>query len=65
MSSIEDIKGTRPVFLPEQFFDGKIEVWAVVEGLLGGLQKRATITGEGHSAGAGSRYGLFPSILMQ
>jgi Protein of unknown function (DUF3833) len=48
MSSIEHFKGTGPVFLPEQFFNGKIEGWAVVEGLLGGLQKRATITGEGH-----------------
>lgn len=45
--SIDDFKGTTPVFLPEQFFDGVLEGWAVLESLTGGLQKRATIVAEG------------------
>lgn len=44
---IEDFNDTSPVFLPEEFFVGKLEGWAVVESLTGGLQKRATIVGEG------------------
>lgn len=45
--SIKDFAGTTPVFLPERFFDGRLEGWAVLESLVGGLQKRATITAEG------------------
>jgi Protein of unknown function (DUF3833) len=45
--AIDDFKGTTPAFLPEEFFDGRLEGWAVLESLVGGLQKRATITAEG------------------
>ena len=44
---IEDFKGTKPAFLPEEFFTGKLEGWAVFESLVGGLQKRATISAAG------------------
>jgi hypothetical protein len=44
---IDDFKDTTPEFLPEEFFDGKLEGWAVLESLIGGLQKRATIAAEG------------------
>ena len=45
--AIESFKGTLPEFLPEGFFDGRLEGWAVMESLTGGLQKRATIAAEG------------------
>jgi hypothetical protein len=44
---IEKFKGTGPAFLPEDFFSGHLEGWAVLESLVGGLQRRATITAEG------------------
>ncbi len=44
---IEDFKGTQPVFLPEEFFDGQLEGWAVMESPIGGLQRRATIEAAG------------------
>ena len=44
---IEDFKGTSPVFQPEEFFVGRLEGWAVLESLVGGLQKRATINATG------------------
>jgi hypothetical protein len=44
---IEDFKGTAPVFLPEEFLIGRLEGWAVLESLVGGLQKRATISATG------------------
>jgi hypothetical protein len=44
---IEDFKGTKPEFLPDEFFVGKLEGWAVFESLVGGLQKRATISATG------------------
>jgi len=45
--AIDDFKGTTPVFLPEEFFRGRLEGWGGLEGLAGGLQKRSTITAEG------------------
>jgi hypothetical protein len=45
--AIEDFRETRPEFLPEEFFLGKLEGWAVFESLVGGLQKRATISAVG------------------
>ncbi len=45
--AIEDFEGTLPEFLPEEFFNGKPEGWGVMESPMGGLQKRATISGEG------------------
>jgi len=48
--AIDDFKGTRPIFLLEQFFVGRIEGWAVVESLVGGLLKRATIAAHGNSS---------------
>jgi hypothetical protein len=44
---IEDFEGTKPEFLPEEFFVGKLEGWAVFESLVGGLQKRASISATG------------------
>jgi len=38
---IEDFKFTTTEFLPEEFFNGQLEGWAVFEGITGGLQKRA------------------------
>lgn len=45
--SINDFKDTTPIFLPEQFFDGELEGWAVMENPIGGLQRRATIKAAG------------------
>ncbi len=45
--AIDAFAGTTPVFLPEQFFVGRLEGWAVVESLVGGLLKRATIAAHG------------------
>lgn len=45
--SIDDFKNTSPEFLPEEFFNGPLEGWGVVESLIGGLQKRSTIEAEG------------------
>lgn len=47
MATIDDFKNTTPEFLPESFFNGRLEGWAVFESLLGGLQRRATISAEG------------------
>ena len=35
-------EGTKPEFLAEEFFIGKLDGWAAFESLIGGLQKRAT-----------------------
>ena len=45
--AINDFIGTVPVFVPEHFFVGHLEGWAVIESLAGGLQKRARITASG------------------
>ena len=45
--AIDAFAGARPLFLPQQFFVGQLEGWAVLESLVGGLLKRATITGHG------------------
>lgn len=45
--SIDDFKGTTPEFRPEEYFNGQLEGWGVVESLVGGLQQRATIKAEG------------------
>ena len=45
--NIKDYSDTLPVFRPEEFFDGRLEGWAVLEGPLGGLQRRASIKAEG------------------
>ncbi|MCG6203629.1 DUF3833 domain-containing protein [Rhodopseudomonas sp. HC1] len=45
--SIDDFQNTSPEFLPEEFFNGRLEGWGVVESLIGGLQKRSTIQAEG------------------
>lgn len=50
--AIDDFKGTTPVFLPEEFFDGRLEGWGVIESLIGGLQLRATIAAEGRWSAA-------------
>ncbi|QQO22201.1 hypothetical protein JJB98_20805 [Bradyrhizobium diazoefficiens] len=43
--AIDAFRGAMPLFLPERFFAGRLESWAVLESLLGGLLKRATIAG--------------------
>lgn len=45
--AIDAFAGTSPVFLPEIFFVGRLEGWAVLESLVGGLLKRATISAHG------------------
>jgi hypothetical protein len=42
MMGIEHFEGTKPEFLAEEFFIGKLDGWAAFESLIGGLQKRAT-----------------------
>jgi hypothetical protein len=44
---IDDFRGTMPEFRPEEFLVGKLEGWAVLESVVGGLQKRATISATG------------------
>ena len=44
---IEEFRNTTPPFLPEEFFSGKLEGWAVLESVVGGLQRRAIISAEG------------------
>ena len=53
--SIADFKGTSPEFLPEEFFNGRLEGWAVIESLVGGLQRRSTILAEGRWDAASQR----------
>lgn len=45
--NIADFEGTRPEFRPEEFFVGRLEGWAILQGPLGGVQRRATIKAEG------------------
>ena len=45
--AIDAFVGTTPLFLPEKFFVGRLEGWAVLESLVGGLLKRATISAHG------------------
>ncbi len=45
--AIAAFEGTTPPFLPEKFFVGRLEGWAVIESPIGGLLKRATITAHG------------------
>lgn len=45
--SIDDFRGTSPLFLPEVFFIGRLEGWAVMGNLIGGLTRRATIKAVG------------------
>lgn len=45
--AVDDFRGTVPAFLPEVFFVGRLEGWAIFESLIGGLQKRAVITAVG------------------
>lgn len=44
---IEDFTGKGPDFRPEDFFDGAIEGWGVMESPLGALLKRYTVKAEG------------------
>ncbi|MDP2355141.1 MAG: DUF3833 family protein [Beijerinckiaceae bacterium] len=45
--SINEYRDAGPEFLPEKFFNGQLEGWAVLESVTGRLQKRATIKAEG------------------
>lgn len=53
---IEDFAGTGPEFRPEEFFDGRLEGWGVLEKPTGGVQKRFTVAAEGRSFAGGVRY---------
>ena len=55
---IADYSETLPAFVPEEFFVGRLEGWAVLEGPLGGLQRRASIKAQG-SFDASSRVTSF------
>jgi hypothetical protein len=44
---IEDFEGKGPVFTPEEFFDGELVGWGVMESPLGSLQKRYTVKAAG------------------
>ena len=51
---IEDFADQGPEFRPEEFFDGRLEGWGVLEGPTGAVQKRFTVAAEGRSfAGEG------------
>lgn len=45
--AIEDFAGTGPAMTPETYLTGRLEGWAVLEGPLGGLQRRAAFKAEG------------------
>lgn len=45
--AIADFEKTTPSFLPEVFFVGQLDGWAIFESLIGGLQQRAVITASG------------------
>ena len=45
--SIAKFVGSVPECLPEVFFNGRCEGWGVLESLVGGFQKRGTITAQG------------------
>ena len=53
---IEDFAGKGPEFRPEEFFDGRLEGWGVLEKPTGGVQKRFTVAAEGRSFAGGVRY---------
>jgi hypothetical protein len=53
---IEDFEGKGPEFRPEEFFDGRLEGWGVLEKPTGGVQKRFTVAAEGRSFAEGVRY---------
>lgn len=42
--AVENFRDIVPVFLPEEFFVGRLEGRAIFESLVGGLRKRASIT---------------------
>lgn len=44
---IEDFADRGPPLRPEEFMTGRLEGWGVLEGPLGGLQKRYTVQAEG------------------
>ena len=50
--AIKDFAGTTPVFLPEDYFNGRLEAWGVIESLVGGLQRRCSIEAEGRWSAA-------------
>ena len=53
---IEDFQGKGPEFRPEEFFDGRLEGWGVLEKPTGGVQKRFTVAAEGRSFAEAVRY---------
>lgn len=52
--NIEDFEKTSPLFKPEQFFTGQLRGWAILEGPLGGLQRRATLIADGMTVDGGA-----------
>lgn len=45
---ISDFRDTSPILRPEEMFAGELEGWAIIDGLLGGVQRRARISASGH-----------------
>jgi hypothetical protein len=44
---IETFSATQPVFKPEDFLAGHLQGWGIIDGPLGGLQRRASIKASG------------------
>ena len=54
--NIQDFEGKGPEFRPEDYFNGRLEGWGVLEKPTGGVQKRFTVAAEGRSFDEGVRY---------
>lgn len=50
--NISDFETTTPVYRPEDYLDGVLEGWGVLERLTGGLQQRFTVRAAGQFDGA-------------
>lgn len=48
---LSDFEGTTPLFIPEEFLIGSLTGWAILEGPMGGLQKRCSIRATGKKTG--------------
>lgn len=52
--NIDDFAGTLPAFDPAEFFTSRMTGWAMLEGPLGGLQRRASLKALGREKGDGT-----------
>lgn len=44
---IEDFENTTPIYRPEDYLQGRLEGWGILERITGGLQQRFTVLAEG------------------